>query len=72
MACPWHIPQWNAEAGKVIKCDLCMNRIDEGEQPACVAVCPTNALQFGRPEAISNTTRERYALGLLEKNLKAA
>jgi len=72
LACPWHIPQWDSEAGKVVKCDLCMDRIDEGGEPACVAACPTNALQFGRPEALSNTTREAYAQGLLERNLSAA
>lgn len=72
MACPWHIPQWNSEAGKVVKCDLCMDRIDAGEEPACVSVCPTNALQFGRPESLSNNTREAYGQGLLEKNLSAA
>jgi Fe-S-cluster-containing dehydrogenase component len=72
MACPWHVPQWNADAGKAVKCDLCMDRIDAGEQPICVSVCPTNALQFGRPEEISSRTREAYGLGLLEKNLTAA
>jgi Fe-S-cluster-containing dehydrogenase component len=72
MACPWHIPQWDSEAGKVVKCDLCMDRIDEGGEPACVSACPTNALQFGRPEALSNSTREAYAQGLLERNLSAA
>ncbi|MBW2010143.1 MAG: 4Fe-4S binding protein [Deltaproteobacteria bacterium] len=69
LACPWKIPQWNSKTGKVIKCDMCMDRIDEGKIPACVAACPTNALQFGRPETISSQTREAYGLNLLEKNL---
>jgi Fe-S-cluster-containing dehydrogenase component len=72
MACPWHIPQWNAETGKVIKCDLCMDRIDAGEQPICVSACPTNALQFGKPAALSNRSREAYVHGVLEKNISAA
>ncbi len=71
MACPWHIPQWNAETGKAIKCDLCMDRIDQGLEPACVSVCPTDALSFGRPEELSDKTRETYAHGLLERNLSA-
>jgi Fe-S-cluster-containing dehydrogenase component len=49
-----------------------MDRIDAGEKPVCVSVCPTNALQFGRPEEISSNTREAYGIGLLEKNLTAA
>lgn len=72
MACPWHIPQWNPETGKAIKCDLCMDRVDEGKEPRCVAVCPTDALRFGKPETLSNSTREAYAIGLLERNLSAA
>ncbi len=70
-ACPWHIPQWNTEAGKVVKCDLCMDLIDAGEEPACVSVCPTNALQFCTPAELSSKTRETYGKGLLEKKLWA-
>jgi len=72
LACPWHIPQWNSETGKVVKCDLCMDRIDADEEPACVSVCPTNALRFGRPGSLSNATRETYAYGLLEKQISAS
>lgn len=71
-ACPWHIPQWNAEDGKVVKCDMCMDHIDAGEEPTCVSVCPTNALQFSKPAELSNNTRESYGKGLLEKKLLAA
>ena len=72
MACPWKIPQWNSQAGKAMKCDLCMDRIDAGEQPACVAACPTNALEFGKPEEMSARAREKYGHALLEKTLTAA
>jgi Fe-S-cluster-containing dehydrogenase component len=68
LACPWHIPQWDAAAGKAMKCDLCMDRIDEGLEPACVAVCPTDALQFGEPAALSQKSREAYGLGLLGRS----
>ncbi|MDX2454892.1 MAG: 4Fe-4S dicluster domain-containing protein [Desulfosarcina sp.] len=71
-ACPWQIPQWDSKAGKVMKCDLCMDRIDDGELPACVAACPTNALEFGKPEEMSARTREKYGHALLEKTLTAA
>ncbi|QTA87464.1 4Fe-4S dicluster domain-containing protein [Desulfonema magnum] len=68
LACPWHIPQWDADAGKAMKCDLCMDRIDEGQEPACVAACPTNALQFGEPAQLSHKAREEYGLSLLKRN----
>jgi len=33
--------------GTVGKCDLCIDLIENGEQPSCVAICPTNARIFG-------------------------
>jgi ferredoxin len=36
-----------AHQGKaMIKCDLCITRTKEGDDPACVAACPTHGLQF--------------------------
>jgi Fe-S-cluster-containing dehydrogenase component len=68
LACPWHIPQWDAAAGKAMKCDLCMDRIDAGLEPACVAVCPTDALHFGEPAELSQRSREQYGLSLLGRS----
>jgi len=45
-ACPWGIPQYNPEDGTVIKCDLCMDRLDQGLMPACVTKCTTHALKL--------------------------
>jgi Fe-S-cluster-containing dehydrogenase component len=60
-ACPWGAPQWNPEIGKVVKCDYCMDRIDEGLKPACVATCLTRCLSFGQTEHMPLLKRERYA-----------
>ncbi len=60
-ACPWGTPQWNAETGKAVKCDFCMDRVDQGLDPACVAKCVTKCLHFGEPSAKSDTTRKRHA-----------
>lgn len=38
---PWH------QEGTVQKCTLCIDRVEEGKQPACVEVCLTNARYFG-------------------------
>lgn len=63
-ACPWGAPQWNPETGKVIKCDYCMDRIDQGLEPACVAKCVTKCLHFGKPESVVDARRERHAKAL--------
>ena len=35
---------------KALKCDACVNRLREHEQPACVLACKTGALEFGEAE----------------------
>ena len=45
-ACPFGAI-WLGRDGKVVvKCDLCAARLALGEEPACVASCPTQALRF--------------------------
>jgi len=60
-ACPWGAPQWNPEKGKVVKCDYCMDRIDQGLQPACVSKCVTHCLHFGVADQLDTSRRERLA-----------
>ncbi|MFP4316309.1 MAG: 4Fe-4S dicluster domain-containing protein [Desulfovibrionales bacterium] len=62
IACPWTVPQWNESTGKVIKCDYCMDRVDQGLKPACVAGCTAHALSFSKPNEISNFERRKYAV----------
>ncbi len=60
-ACPWGAPQWDPEEDHVVKCDYCMDRIDQGLEPACVTVCITGCLQFGKAVELPQTRRERHA-----------
>ena len=46
LTCPYEVPQYDAERGIVRKCDLCHDRLAEGEAPACVQACPTEAIQI--------------------------
>jgi Fe-S-cluster-containing dehydrogenase component len=62
MACPWMVPQWVEETGVVMKCDFCMDRVDEGKKPACVTGCTAHALSFIQPNEGSAETREDYGL----------
>jgi formate dehydrogenase iron-sulfur subunit len=49
-ACPFGVPtyQWENPLGLIHKCELCFDRVTEGELPACVAACPNGALRFGK------------------------
>ena len=60
-ACPWGAPQWHMESRVVVKCDYCVDRIDQGLKPACVTVCPTGCLQFGEASQLPDIRRIRHA-----------
>ncbi len=47
-ACPYRSPQFGEESNaKMQKCDLCLDRWDEGKKPICVDGCPMRALDAG-------------------------
>lgn len=48
-ACPFGIPkfEWEKALGLIRKCTFCADRLADGLEPACVAVCPVGALSFG-------------------------
>ncbi len=60
-ACPWGSPQWNPETGKVVKCDYCMDRLDQGLKPACVTKCVTHCLEFGKMADVQRDRRQHFA-----------
>jgi tetrathionate reductase subunit B len=45
-ACPYGA-RYVHPAGHVDKCTFCVHRVTKGREPACVEICPTNALSFG-------------------------
>ena len=68
-ACPWGAPQWNAQTGKVFKCDYCMERVDQGLKPACVTKCVTHCLHFGNACELESMRRERFARNMAQEFL---
>jgi len=52
-SCPYQAPQFGAEPNpKMQKCNLCLERWNEGKKPICVASCPTRALDAGTLEEL--------------------
>nr|WP_236698931.1 4Fe-4S dicluster domain-containing protein [Thermodesulfovibrio aggregans] len=50
----------NPETGKVVKCDYCKDRVDQGLKPACVTKCTTKALRFVTADEASKLKREKF------------
>ena len=46
-ACPYHAPCYDEQESKTYKCDMCTDRQERGELPACVAACPGMNLAVG-------------------------
>jgi DMSO reductase anchor subunit/ferredoxin len=46
LTCPYEVPQFNKRLGIVRKCDMCQDRLAEGEAPACVESCPNGAISI--------------------------
>lgn len=46
-ACPYDAIFINPDDGSAEKCNMCSHRIDVGLEPACVSVCPAEAILIG-------------------------
>lgn len=56
-ACPYNAPQFGPEENaRMQKCDLCLERLENGQQAICVEACPLYALDVGPLDEL----REKY------------
>lgn len=56
-ACPYGAPRLNLsglKGRKLVKCDLCAQRLHNSALPVCVEACPMRALHFGEYAELSN------------------
>ncbi|OQX25185.1 MAG: formate dehydrogenase [Desulfobacteraceae bacterium IS3] len=57
-SCPYNIPRKSAD-GTLAKCDMCIDRVQNGLMPACVQTCPTGAMSFGEREEMVSLAKQR-------------
>jgi formate dehydrogenase iron-sulfur subunit len=60
-ACPYGVLDKREEDGRIFKCTLCYDRLQDGQEPACAKACPTDSIQFGELEELRERADERLA-----------
>ena len=64
-ACPFGMIAMRLDGKGILKCDLCMERLAVGQEPACVEACPTKALVFCDEEQGNQAKRREAARRLV-------
>jgi len=64
LACPFGVPRYDSE-DKMQKCNLCAERVEFGLQPACVKVCPVQALRFEPINKIQDDKQLKFVVNTL-------
>jgi len=61
LACPFQVPkyEWDSALPRVRKCIGCLERLRDGEIPACAAACPAEATTFGDRDTLLKEARQR-------------
>jgi formate dehydrogenase iron-sulfur subunit len=60
-SCPYDIPR-KAPDGTLVKCDMCLDRVQNDMLPACVKTCPTGAMNFGERDDMMALAQKRLAV----------
>jgi Fe-S-cluster-containing dehydrogenase component len=61
VACPFNVPkfEWSKSTPKIVKCELCKERLAKGLEPACTTVCPAKAIIFGKRDQLLKEAHDR-------------
>jgi Fe-S-cluster-containing dehydrogenase component len=62
VACPFQIPAFEFDTAlhpDILKCDFCYERSKNGQIPACVEICPVEAMTYGKRYEILELAHKR-------------
>jgi len=71
LICPFGVLQIGSEGRAIIKCDMCLERMEQGQEPACVEACPTKALRLVSLEEIIKSKRKEASKKLIKESGQA-
>ena len=60
-ACPYDIPRQDPATKRIVKCDMCVDRVRANMLPMCVKSCAMGAMNFGDREAMLKLGETRLA-----------
>lgn len=69
LICPFGVLRIGQEGRAIIKCDMCLERMENGQEPACVEACPTKTLRLVSLQEVIKQKR-RAAAKQLAKEIK--
>jgi Fe-S-cluster-containing dehydrogenase component len=61
-ACPFGVIQFDEDRGIAQKCDLCVERLDQGKTPACAAACVSHCIYAGEVAQVARKIGESRLL----------
>lgn len=61
ISCPFDFPkfEYNSSNPKILKCNMCFEKISKGELPTCVDACPAEAIIYGKRRDMLEEARRR-------------
>jgi len=61
VSCPFDMPkfQYDSANPEIRKCQMCYDRLEDGQLPACVEACPFGAVEFGPRSELLTEGRRR-------------
>jgi carbon-monoxide dehydrogenase iron sulfur subunit len=68
LICPFGVLRIGPEGRAVIKCDMCFERIEKGQEPACVEACPTKSLKLVSLQELTKSRRREASKQLVKEN----